>query len=177
MTATLKEQLAELAELAPRVHATTDRVNALVAQMEGILVKEMAIGLQAETKAFEEKVLANKGRVTEHLCLGSIDDQDQIHVIERTWSKDGACTNEERVPWLCCPRETRLKAIAALPDLVAGLVMYAKELMGEANETANKVAGWIGGEEAAEASTTNSRASAAPSTRAADAASRRRAKK
>jgi len=146
MSTSLKAQLAELTELAPSVHATTDRVNSLVAQMEKVLVEDMAIGLAAETRAFEEKILASKARVTEHLCLGSIGNQEQIHVIERTWTKDGGLVAEERIPWSSCERGTRLKAIAVLPDLVANLVADAKELMQEANLTASKVAGWINGE-------------------------------
>jgi hypothetical protein len=148
MTASLKAQLAELAELAPRVHATTDRVNALVAQMEGVLVNDLAVGLEAETKAFDDRTLANKSRVARHLCLGNIGDQDQIHVIERTWKGDGL-VSEERIPWSACPRGSKLKAIAVLPELVTNLVADAKKLMEEANETASKVAGWISGEEAA----------------------------
>jgi hypothetical protein len=177
MSATLKEQLAELSELAPQVHATTDRVNALIARMEDVLVKDMAVGLHAETSAFEERALANKTRVVEHLSLGSIGDREQIHVVERTWGKDGGLVSEQQIPWSDCSRATRLKAIAVLPELVANLVADARKLMEEANETATRVSGWISGEEAAATEVESNSRPHSTNSRAAETATRRRGKK
>jgi hypothetical protein len=156
MTDELKRRLAKLREIAPRLNAATDQASKLVAQVEKFLVEELRIGVSAEVCYEELPAGTDDGnhalRIRHSLAFGRSGGSFRIHVVTETVAVDdgfpgGTTLSQERMLWPSCPRETKLKALEKLPELLDKIIEEAERLAQTSETTRVKVAEMIGEEE------------------------------
>jgi hypothetical protein len=154
MTDELRKRLARLREIAPRLNSATDQSSQLVAMVENLLVDELHIGISAESAEFnswpagqdeEGKSLA----VRQTLAFGRVGTTYRIHVVDETGlvDDDGSwreLVSRNQTPWPSCNRETKLRAIERLPELLDSIISAAERLAETADETASRIDAMIG---------------------------------
>ena len=154
MTDELKKRMARLRELAPRLNSATDQASRLVAMVEKFLVEELHIGISAESTEFSSNSLAEdengRGRMAvQTLAFGRVGAGYRIHVVDETVIVDGSGRRQDSVarqatPWPSCGRETKLKAIDKLPELLDKIILETERLAETAGDTASKIETMIG---------------------------------
>jgi hypothetical protein len=159
MTDQLKERMARLREIAPRLNSATDQASRLVAMVEKFLAEELHIGIATESSAFNSwsagKDEADRPRVIcQSLAFGRIGAVFRIHVVDETRIMDDNgswCESVARVetPWPACGRETKLRAFEKLPELLDNIIKETERLAETAASAAVKV-GAMTGESAAQ---------------------------
>jgi hypothetical protein len=138
MATELKERLELLRAIAPRLNAATDEAAKAYQAVERFL-EELGVGIDAcsthskivgrgqtedgeSTVTTEMLVYTQVGRKFQVCVRTDVDVRDQ----EGRW---GASISSEQTPWSSCGRESRLKWVEALPDLLSKVVKRAEELI------------------------------------------------
>jgi hypothetical protein len=154
MTDELQKRMARLRELAPRLNSATDQASRLVAMVEKFLVEELHIGISAESTAFNSwsagKDEDDKERmIYQTLAFGRVGAGYRIHVAEETVIVDNEGRRQELIgkqatPWPSCGRETKMRAIEKLPELLDKMIQETERLAETAGDTASKIEAMIG---------------------------------
>jgi hypothetical protein len=154
MTDELKKRMARLRELAPRLNTATDQASRVVAMVEKFLVEELHIGISAETTEFnawnagkDEDGVARM--VYQTLAFGRVGAGYRIHVVDEMTTVDDEGRRQDLVstqatPWPSCGRETKMRAIEKLPELLDKIIGETERLAQTAGETASKIGAMIG---------------------------------
>jgi hypothetical protein len=154
MTDELKKRMARLRELAPRLNSATDQASRLVATVEKFLVEELHIGISAESAEFNTWSAGNDDdgnarTVSQTLAFGRIGSSYRIHVLDEMGIADAdgnwqGLVSRQATPWPSCGRETKLRAVEMLPDLLDKIIQETERLAETAGETASKIGAMIG---------------------------------
>jgi hypothetical protein len=154
MTDELKRRMSRLRELAPRLNSATDQASKLVAMVEKFLVEELHIGISAETTGFNSWNASkdddgNARMVYQTLAFGRVGAGYRIHVVdEMTIVDDGGrrqeLVSQQATPWPSCGRETKMRAIEKLPELLDKIIEETERLAETAGETASRIGAMIG---------------------------------
>ncbi len=149
MTEELREKLAALRQVAPKLNKATDEANRIVASVENLLGNELSLGISA-TVCFntgEEIYLFREVEevldVYTNLDYGRIDGRYRIFVrtygsLPDEYGQDKLRWSDQTI-WSSVPRELKLKAFEALPRLLTKIADTALELSKEAEDTAKTV--------------------------------------
>jgi hypothetical protein len=147
MTGGLRDKLASLRDLAPRLNATVDQASEVVRHVDEYL-EGLGLGVSAMAPPFDDRPTPPPSgpeegvepRVSSHLAYGRLNGSFRIHVVERTGRKDSRGDREAEadrpVAWSSCPREAKLRAFATLPDLLDEIATSAQRLVAVADSTA-----------------------------------------
>jgi hypothetical protein len=149
MTDELKERMARLREIAPRLNSATDQASRLVAMVEKFLVDELHIGVSTETSPFAfapagQDERGNTRVASQRLAFGRVGGAYRIHVIDEVGIRDeeqasqGSISRQETA-WPSCGRETKLKAFEKLPELLDNIIKESERLAETADATVSKV--------------------------------------
>jgi hypothetical protein len=154
MTDELKKRMARLRELAPRLNSATDQASRLVAMVEKFLVDELHIGITAESTEFNSWSAGkdeddNEQNVRQTLAFGRVGAAYRIHVVEETVILDNDGRRQELIgkqatPWPSCGRETKMRAIEKLPELLDKIIQETERLAETAGDTASRIEAMIG---------------------------------
>ena len=148
MTDELKQRVARLRAIAPRLNIATDQASRLVASVERLLVDELHIGLTArcnfnqQDNGIDDK--GNRIRVMRDLAFGRLGGSFRIHVLVESGTLDAdglwsQTTDKTLVAWPSCDRETKLRAFEKLPTLLDHIINEAERLTQLADDTAAKI--------------------------------------
>jgi hypothetical protein len=154
MTDELKQRMARLREIAPRLNSATDQASRLVTMVEKLLVEELHIGISAESASFNDwpagkDDASNLRMVRQTLAFGRVGTGYRIHVVDETGIVDAdgrwrRTLSKQTTPWPACGRETKLRAIEKLPDLLDQIITATERLAQSASESASKIGEMIG---------------------------------
>jgi hypothetical protein len=154
MTDELKTRMGRLRELAPRLNSATDQASRVVAMVERFLVEELHIGISAETTEFASYSTGkddddNVRMEYQKLAFGRVGAGYRIHVVDELVILDpGGCRKElvgrQTTAWPSCGRETKMRAIEKLPELLDKIIGETERLAETAGETASKIGAMIG---------------------------------
>jgi hypothetical protein len=154
MTDELKKRMARLRELAPRLNSATDQASRLVAMVEKFLVDELHIGLSAESTEFNTWSAGNDEdgntqMVSQTLAFGRVGAGYRIHVLDTMGIADAqgqwqGLVSRQETPWPSCGRETKLRAVEMLPDLLDKIIQEAERLAETAGAAASKIGVMVG---------------------------------
>jgi hypothetical protein len=154
MTDELKKRMARLRELAPRLNTATDQASRVVAMVEKFLVEELHIGISAESTEFNawnagKDEEGNARMVYQTLAFGRVGAGYRIHVVDEMTTVDDEGRRQDLVskqatPWPSCGRETKMRAIEKLPELLDKIIGETERLAETAGETASKIGAMIG---------------------------------
>ena len=154
MTDELKQRMSRLRELAPQLNSATDQASRLVRMVEIFLVEELHIGISAESSAFNswspgEDENGRARLVRQTLAFGRVGAAYRIHVLdEMIVADDDGCrhhsVSKQATPWPSCGRETKLRAVEMLPELIDRIIRETERLAETAGETASRIEAMIG---------------------------------
>jgi hypothetical protein len=154
MTDELKKRMERLRELAPRLNSATDQASRLVRMVEIFLVEELHIGISAESAEFNTWSAGNDDdgnarMVSQTLAFGRIGSSYRIPVLDEMGIADAdgnwqGLVSRQATPWPSCGRETKLRAVEMLPDLLDKIIQETERLAETAGETASKIGAMIG---------------------------------
>ncbi len=154
MTDELKKRMARLRELAPRLNNATDQASRLVAMVDKFLVEELHIGISAESTEFNSWSTGkdeddNERVIRQTLAFGRVGAGYRIHVVEETVIVDKEGRGQELIgkqatAWPSCGRETKMRAIEKLPELLDKIIQETERLAETAGDTASKIGAMIG---------------------------------
>jgi hypothetical protein len=154
MTDELKNRMARLRAIAPRLNSATDQTSKLVRMVETFLVDELHIGISAETSEFNSWPAGkdedgNSRTVYQTLAFGRVGAAFRIHVVDemRIVDDEGGfqgLVSREQTPLPSCGRETKLRAVEKLPELLDMIIQETERLAETADETASKIGAMIG---------------------------------
>jgi hypothetical protein len=154
MTDELKRRMARLRELAPRLNTATDQASRVVAMVEKFLVDELHIGISAESAEFNTWAAGkdedgNSRMVCQKLAFGRVGAGYRIHVADEMTIVDDEghrqeLVNKQATPWPSCGRETKMRAIEKLPELLDKIIQETERLAETAGETASRIGAMIG---------------------------------
>jgi hypothetical protein len=150
----LKERLARLREIAPRLNSATDQTSQMVTSVENFLVDELHLGISAETSEFNSWYAGKDDggtprSVRQTLAFGRVGSGYRIHVVDSMGFVDDQgrwqeLATRQQTPWPSCGREIKLRAVAKLPELLDTIVREAERLAETAGATADKIGAMIG---------------------------------
>jgi hypothetical protein len=150
----LKERLAKLREIAPRLNSATDQTSQMVASVERFLVEELHLGISAESSEFNSWYAGrdddgNPRSVRQTLAFGRVGSGYRIHVVDSMGFRDDhgrwqELATRQQTPWPSCGREIKLRAVEKLPELLDTIVREAERLAETAGATALKIGEMIG---------------------------------
>jgi hypothetical protein len=154
MTDELKKRMARLREIAPRLNSATDQASKLVAMVEKFLVEELHMGISAESSEFNSWSAGkdedgNSHMVYQTLAFGRVNAAFRIHVVDETAIVDDegvrqGLVSRQATLWPSCGRETKLRAVEKLPELLDMIIQETERLAETADETASKIGEMIG---------------------------------
>jgi hypothetical protein len=153
MTDELRKRMARLRELAPRLNGATDQASRLVRMVENFLVEELHIGISAESTEFNAwstgPEAGHAHLVRQTLAFGRVGTGYRIHVVDEVLTVDDDGTRNDVVgrqttPWPSCGRETKLRAIEKLPELLDQIIQETERLAETAGETTSRIGTMIG---------------------------------
>jgi hypothetical protein len=154
MTDELKKRMARLRELAPRLNTATDQASRVVAMVEKFLVDELHIGISAESTEFNawnagKDEDGNSRMAYQKLAFGRLGAGYRIHVVDETTIVDDEghrqdLVSKQATPWPSCGRETKMRAIEKLPELLDKIIQETERLAETAGETASRIGAMIG---------------------------------
>jgi hypothetical protein len=154
MTDELKKRMARLREIAPRLNSATDQASRLVAMVERTLVDELHIGISAESAEFDSWPAGkdedgNARVVRQTLAFGRVGTAYRIHVVDEIGIVDDDGDWQESIsrlqtPWPSCGRETKLKAIDKLPELLDKIISETERVAATADETTSRIGEMLG---------------------------------
>jgi hypothetical protein len=154
MTDELRKRMARLRELAPRLNSATDQASRLVAMVEKFLVDELHIGISAESSDFASSSIGHDGdgdkrMIRQRLAFGRVGPSYRIHVVDETHivDRDGnpkEVIGTQATPLPSCGRETKLKAVEKLPELLDRIIHESERLAETAGDTASKIGALMG---------------------------------
>ena len=163
MTDELKQRMARLREIAPRLNSATDQTSQMVSSVEKFLVDELHLGISAESSEFNSWYAGKDDdgtplSVRQTLAFGRVGSGYRIHVVDSMGFVDEhgrwqELKTRQQTPWPSCGREIKLKAVAKLPELLETLVRDAERLAETAGATAEKISEMIGETKGTDAST------------------------
>lgn len=148
MAEELNGRLDVLRAIAPRLNQATDEATRIVLAVEDLLVKQLGIGISAESEClnYHHVVVERDGEreivAFQYLAFGRVLGSYRIHVLNREqYLEDNSweVRSEERTPWGSCSREEKLDAFQKLPQLLDEIINKAERLAKAADETAVKV--------------------------------------
>jgi hypothetical protein len=126
----------------------------LVSIVEKLLVEELHIGISAESAEFNswpagQDDEGNSLIVRQTLAFGRVGASYRIHVVDETGIVDDdgrwqELLSRNQTPWPSCGRETKLRAIERLPELLDSIIKEAERLAETADETASRIEEMIG---------------------------------
>jgi len=154
MTDELKKRMARLREIAPRLNSATDQASRLVAMVEKTLVDELHIGISAESSEFNSWPAGkdedgNSRMVYQTLAFGRVGTAYRIHIVDEMGIVDdegcwqGSVSRQE-TPWPSCGRETKLRAVEKLPELLDKIINESERMAETADETTSRIGEMIG---------------------------------
>jgi hypothetical protein len=154
MSNELKNRIAALRGMSPRLNSVTDQVSEFVRTVEKTLVEELNIGIEASVR-FHSEPASEKGILREHLlAFGRVASAGyRLHVVTRTVRESpqestgphvSESLHEEQILWPSCSRELKLKAFDKLPELLDGIVKNAEGLLQTAERAAAKIKEMVG---------------------------------
>jgi len=154
MTDELKQRMARLREIAPRLNSATDQASRLVAMVEKSLVEELHIGISAESSEFSSWPAGkdedgNSRLVHQTLAFGRVGTAYRIHVVDEMGIVDDEGAWQESLSrqetlWPSCGRETKLKAVEKLPELLDKIIIETERLAETADLTTSRIGEMIG---------------------------------
>jgi len=154
MSDKLRERMARLRELAPRLNSATDQTSHLVTLVEKFLVDELHIGISAESTEFNswcdgKDEDGNTRVVRQTLAFGRVGAAHRIHVVDEMAIVDDESGRRELIgrqqtAWPSCGRETKLKAIEKLPELLDTMIAEAERVAETADLTSSKIEEMVG---------------------------------
>ena len=155
MTDELKKRMAQAARNLRRGStAPTDQASRLVAMVEKFLVEELHIGISAESTEFNSWSAGkdedgNERMTCQALAFGRVGAGYRIHVAEETVIVDDdgrrrQLIGKQATPWPSCGRETKMRAIEKLPELLDKMIHETERLAETAGDTASKIGAMIG---------------------------------
>ena len=122
--------------------------------VEKFLVEELHIGISAESTEFNSWSAGkdeddNERVVRQTLAFGRVGAGYRIHVVEETVIVDNEGRRQELIgkqatPWPSCGRETKMRAIEKLPELLDKIIQETERLAETAGDTASKIGAMIG---------------------------------
>ena len=150
----LKSRMARLRALAPRLNSATDQAARLGNLVEKFLVEELRMGISAESSPFNSwsmgaDEVGNEQRVIQTLVFGRASGGYRLHVveaIERIDAQAGAqdVISRKATLWSSCGRETKLRAVDKLPELLDKITLEAERLAETAGASESKIGAMIG---------------------------------
>ena len=149
MTNKLLKRIAALRGINPRLNSVTDEVTEIITSVEKTLVEELKIGIDA-SQWFQTEFGGEEGSSREYyLSFNRVGAAGfRIHVailtVRDTSEETGKAgtretLNEERILWMSCSREIKLKAFEKLPELLDSIISGAESLVETADLTASKI--------------------------------------
>jgi len=154
MTDELKKRMARLRAIAPRLNSATDQASKLVALVEKFLVEELHMGISAESSEFNSWSAGkdedgNSRMVYQTLAFGRVNAAYRIHVVDEMGIVDDEggwreLVSRQATLWPSCGRETKLRAVEKLPELLDMIIKETERLAETADETASKIGEMIG---------------------------------
>jgi hypothetical protein len=162
MTDELREKLAALRVIAPRLNSTTDEVIAVVKAVEKFF-DELSLGVSATTSDFDVASLSDSVsddedevlRVFSKLAYGRVGGRYQVYILKGTERKVRGAEGvweviaTEELPWSSACRELKLASFECMPELLETIADQANSLMHRAAATTKvvkEVLGAIGAE-------------------------------
>jgi hypothetical protein len=122
MTERLRDQIAQLRAITPRLHAVTDEAARIVQIVETFLGDECKLGLSAHVDFDHFHDQSGAPIFCRRLGYGRIDGQFRLIVSEidiDSHEEEVTCTS--RTAWVNCTREMKLRTIEFIPDLFAAI--------------------------------------------------------
>jgi hypothetical protein len=148
MTKELREKLEALRAGATRVNEATNNAGELVKEVERFLNDTLGLGVPGQTKSVDEKREPGDEAAEPTRCYYLAYDRMpgdtfRIHVVARLEARgvnaEWTVLDETQIPWSSCPRQLKLRAFAALPDLLEVLTSNAKTLADEAEKAQSAI--------------------------------------
>jgi hypothetical protein len=150
MTLEIREKLAALTVLAPKLNAATDEATQVVNAVEKFL-EALSLGVSAET-CFGTEVAPSgfdddsRSETSFYLAYGRIAGKFRLHELERvTLRADDIplphreVLSQESTPWSSLGRELKLESFGALPKLLEEIVDRSTSLIAKAEQTSTAV--------------------------------------
>ncbi len=154
MTDELKQRMARLRAIAPRLNNATDQASKLVALVERFLTEELRIGISAESSGFNSWSAGKDedGKslmVHQTLAFGRVNGAYRIHVVDelRIVDDEGGpqgLVSRQATLWPSCGREIKLRAVEKLPELLDKIINETERLAETAGETSTRIGAMIG---------------------------------
>jgi len=154
MTDELRKRMVRLRELAPRLNSATDQASRLVRMVENFLVEELHIGISAESTPFNswspgEDEDGRARMIRQTLAFGRVGAAYRIHVAEEiSLADDDGCrqwlVSKQPTLWPSCGRETKLRAVEKLPELLDKIISETERLAETVDDTASTIESMIG---------------------------------
>ena len=154
MTDELKNRMARLARSRLGSTVRRTRLPSWWRMVETFLVDELHIGISAETSEFNSWPAGkdedgNSRTVYQTLAFGRVGAAFRIHVVDemRIVDDEGGfqgLVSREQTPLPSCGRETKLRAVEKLPELLDMIIQETERLAETADETTSKIGAMIG---------------------------------
>ena len=136
MSERLRDQIALLRDLTPKLNAVTDEAARIVQAVEHFLTEECKLGLPVFVIIDREE--RNNGFDFErHLEYARIDGKFRLLVSDVEVHPDGNRTVFSRTPWVNCPRDLKLASFEFIPQLFEEIPKRVKRRI-EVSERAAK---------------------------------------
>lgn len=153
MTKELRDKLAALRAIAPKLNQATDEATAIVQSVERLLGEDLKLGIASEYYFHQRMADGHENDdgdgapvVDVSLAYGRVNGRFCLHVLEVTSRKgDGeeegktVTIGVERTPWSSCSRELKLQSFTKLPKLLGRIADRAGELAKSASEASKTV--------------------------------------
>ncbi len=150
----LKSRMERLRRLAPRLNSATDQAARLGNLVEKFLVDELRMGISAESSPFNtwstgSDEVGNEQRTIQTLAFGRASGGYRLHVVEATERVDALAGAHDIISrkatlWSSCGRETKLRAVDKLPELLDKITLEAERLAETAGASESKIGTMIG---------------------------------
>jgi hypothetical protein len=148
MTKELREKVAALRAVAPKLNAATEEVGAIVKAVEAMLTVELNLSINAEAQPFDQAdrndAEGRPIRTASCLAYGRVDGKYRIYVSTETGELDGdggwlRTVDRSETPWSSCPRDIKLRSFVSLPELLGRIADEAERLATSATKAAGTV--------------------------------------
>src|SRR5947209_6353375 len=116
MTERLRDQIAQLRAITPKLHAVTDEAARIVQVVESFLSDECRLGLTAHVNFDSHFHQRDGSDYLWRLEYGRIDGQFRLIVSEIDSDPSGEESCLSRTAWVNCTREVKLRTVEHIPD-------------------------------------------------------------
>jgi hypothetical protein len=135
----LKNELARLRALTPKLNAATDRATKVVLAVERFLYDECEFGLVASIRVIEgrdEDESIESGQVLEY---GRWDGRFKLLVYDFEAPCNGPTFYGEKTPWINAPRNKKLATVYAIPSLLREVGRVVEKAIREADSDTSTI--------------------------------------